>query len=136
MDHTTYNATFERADWNKQKQVYEIQFKRTTKPDYTWTVEAEILVSAIGGFSTPQDAPPSLPGLLDFKGQRFHSARWDHTADLRGKTVGMIGNGCSGAQILPSVSRDYPTSHFINFSRTPSWFFPRASTLTALYSAR
>lgn len=39
-----------------------------------------------------------MRGLEEFEGEVFHSARWDHTVDLSGKRVGVIGNGCSAAQ--------------------------------------
>lgn len=70
MQKTKYNSNFEGAVWNKQRQLYEITFSRTTDKDVKFQVEVEVLISAIGGFSTPLDAPPSLPGLLDFKGER------------------------------------------------------------------
>ena len=78
------------------------------------------------------DEPPSLKGLKDFQGERFHSARWRHDVSLANKRVGIIGNGCSAAQFLPEVAKD-PSTHILNFSRTPSWFFvrrPRPDALT------
>ena len=46
------------------------------------------LVLGTGGLSRPKD--PDIPGLGDFTGPCFHSARWDHAAALRGKTVGVM----------------------------------------------
>lgn len=56
-------------------------------------VEANIVVFATGGFGEPT-YPPGLE-LDKFKGDLFHAARWKHDVDLKGKTVGVIGNGCS-----------------------------------------
>ena len=39
-----------------------------------------------------------------FKGPLFHSARWDHSLDLKGKTVAVIGTGASGQQIVPAIA--------------------------------
>lgn len=36
---------------------------------------------------------PDIPGLERFKGELFHSASWDASAELEGKSVGLIGNG-------------------------------------------
>lgn len=57
-------------------------------------VEAEVLIYAVGPF---QDVkyPKGLGGLDRFGGEMFHSARWRHDVDLKGKRVGVIGNGCS-----------------------------------------
>lgn len=94
-DVTHFNSTFKRADWNPDTKLYRIQFADTRDPKQTFEVEAEVLISAIGGFSTPLDKPPGLNGLDRFEGERFHSARWNHSVDLKGKRVGVIGNGCS-----------------------------------------
>ena len=39
--------------------------------------------------------PSDLVGIADFKGVLWHSAQWRHDVDLKGKRVGVIGNGCS-----------------------------------------
>lgn len=36
---------------------------------------------------------PLIPGLHSFRGKLLHSAAWDKTVDLSGKTLGLIGNG-------------------------------------------
>ena len=37
-----------------------------------------------------------LPGLDRFSGTVFHSGRWNHDHDLRGKRVAVVGSGPSG----------------------------------------
>jgi cation diffusion facilitator CzcD-associated flavoprotein CzcO len=32
-----------------------------------------------------------------------HTAAWDNSIDLAGKTVGVIGNGSSAVQVIPAV---------------------------------
>jgi cation diffusion facilitator CzcD-associated flavoprotein CzcO len=39
---------------------------------------------------------PDIPGLADFQGACFHSARWDDTALLDGRRIGVIGSGSTG----------------------------------------
>ncbi|KAI8904131.1 4-hydroxyacetophenone monooxygenase [Gorgonomyces haynaldii] len=64
--------------------------------------KCQILVCCPGALSTPNDCP--LPGKDKFKGAIFHSARWNHDVDLNQKQVIVIGNGCSAAQIVPSIA--------------------------------
>jgi cation diffusion facilitator CzcD-associated flavoprotein CzcO len=54
----------------------------------------------------------------------FHSARWDHDYDLRGKRVAVIGTGASAIQIVPAIQ---PQGGALTlFQRTPPWVLPRA----------
>jgi cation diffusion facilitator CzcD-associated flavoprotein CzcO len=64
------------------------------------TVEADILVPAVGQLSRP--ALPDLPGT--FAGPAFHSADWDHDVDLTGKRVAVIGTGASAIQFVPAIA--------------------------------
>lgn len=75
-----------------------------------WTVtlasgeelSADVLVSAVGQLSRP--AVPRIPGLDEFSGPVFHSATWDHSVDLTGKRVGVIGTGASAIQFVPEIA--------------------------------
>jgi 4-hydroxyacetophenone monooxygenase len=64
--------------------------------------EAEVLVSAIGQVNRP--AIPALPGLDDFAGPLFHSARWPDALALEDARVAVIGTGASAMQIVPSIA--------------------------------
>ena len=62
---------------------------------------------------------PKLPGAESFAGTSFHSSRWDHSIDLTGKRIGVIGTGSSGIQIVSELGKHgYQVTHFI---RTPQW---------------
>lgn len=39
--------------------------------------------------------PKDIAGVENFHGELWHSARWRHDVELKGKRVGVIGNGCS-----------------------------------------
>ncbi|MEU0049319.1 NAD(P)/FAD-dependent oxidoreductase [Streptomyces sp. NPDC006309] len=93
-----------------------------------WTVEttrgtltADVVVSATGPLSDPKI--PRIPGLESFPGQVFHSARWDHDYDLRGKRVAMVGTGASAIQIVPAIQPE--VGRLTLFQRTPPWVLPR-----------
>ncbi|HET8645786.1 MAG TPA: NAD(P)/FAD-dependent oxidoreductase [Vicinamibacteria bacterium] len=82
---------------------------------------AAVLVLATGPLSAP--ALPALPGLAAFAGRVFHSARWDHDYDLRGRRVAVIGTGASAIQFVPAIQPLVARLHL--FQRTPAWVLPR-----------
>ena len=84
------------------------------------TVTANAVISAVGQLNRPQ--LPKIEGRESFAGPAFHSARWDHSVDLTGKRVGVIGTGCSAAQFSPIVAEQ--VAHLEIFQRTPNWMFP------------
>ncbi len=94
----------------------------------TWSVrtrtgeeqEFDFVVSAAGILHHPR--VPEIPGLDDFRGAAFHSARWDHSVPLDGRRVAVIGSGSTGAQITVALSPR--CSEYKLFARTPQWVFP------------
>ncbi|MEU8588358.1 NAD(P)/FAD-dependent oxidoreductase [Streptomyces sp. NPDC048664] len=93
-----------------------------------WAIEtssgpltADVVVSATGPLSDPK--VPDIPGLDGFPGQIFHSARWDHDYDLRGKRVAVVGTGASAIQIVPEIQP--LVGRLTLFQRTPPWVMPR-----------
>ena len=62
---------------------------------------AEVLISACGQLNQP--AYPAIPGIEQFQGEAFHSARWRHDLDLAGKRVAVIGTGASAIQFVPQI---------------------------------
>ncbi len=64
----------------------------------------DVLVSAVGMFGEPNW--PALTGLDSFRGTVFHSARWDHTRDLRGERVHSRRPRC----MPPNTARSAPPS--------------------------
>ena len=85
----------------------------------TWT--ADVLVSAMGGLHTPNI--PNFPGLADFSGPCFHTARWRDDVDLSGKQVVMIGTGATAVQCGPKLAEI--ADKLTVFQRTPVWVGPK-----------
>lgn len=85
------------------------------------TLTARVIASGMGGLSRP--AYPRIPGLERFQGRAFHSAEWDHSYDLRGKCVGVIGTGASAVQFVPQIALEVARLHL--FQRTPPWILPK-----------
>ncbi|TDB83907.1 NAD(P)/FAD-dependent oxidoreductase, partial [Actinomadura sp. KC216] len=67
-------------------------------------LDARVLVSACGQLDRP--VLPPIEGRASFAGPSFHSARWDHDADLRGRRVAVVGTGASAIQIVPEIARE------------------------------
>ena len=95
----------------------------------TWTltsqdgdrVVADVVVNAVGALKDPRW--PAIEGLDDFEGPLFHSARWDHGADLAGRRVGVVGTGASAIQFVPELAE--VAGHLTVLQRTPPWIVPR-----------
>lgn len=78
---------------------------------------ANVLISSVGALNRP--SVPPLPGLSDFAGPCFHTAKWDHGVSLDGKCVAMIGTGASGMQVGPTIAPD--VEKLLVFQRSPHW---------------
>lgn len=80
----------------------------------------DVVIAATGVLHQP--AWPDIEGLENFAGRCFHSARWDHTVDLSGKRVGIIGTGSTACQIVGAITDTVGEMHV--FQRTPHWLAP------------
>jgi cation diffusion facilitator CzcD-associated flavoprotein CzcO len=79
------------------------------------------VVSGIGALHIPSF--PDLPGIERFGGTTFHSAEWDHSYDLAGKRVAVIGTGASAIQFVPQIAEK--ARELVLFQRTPPWIQPK-----------
>jgi cation diffusion facilitator CzcD-associated flavoprotein CzcO len=120
--HLVLGADVIRADWDAGPARWRL---RTSRGEIT----ADVLVCASGPLSEP--SLPDVPGLADFAGEVFHSARWDHRYDLDGKRVAVVGTGASAIQIVPKIQPE--VKRLVLFQRTPAWIVPRRDRrITAL----
>lgn len=110
-----------------------------SEPDRHWRITtsvgvltADVLVSATGVFGAP--SIPDLPGIERFTGPVFHSARWDHAVDLRGKRVAVVGTGASAVQFVPAIQP--LVEQLVVFQRTPPWILPRFDRPTSRLERR
>ncbi|KAE8370649.1 hypothetical protein BDV27DRAFT_167514 [Aspergillus caelatus] len=97
-------------------------YLRDLKTGREYTHECQILFAATGQLVKPR--PCEIPGASDFGGSIFHSARWDHSVDLKGKNVVVIGNGCTAAQIVPALANSGQVKSLTQIVRTKHWIFP------------
>ncbi|CAM5436358.1 NAD(P)/FAD-dependent oxidoreductase OS=Streptomyces alboniger OX=132473 GN=CP975_14615 PE=3 SV=1 [Streptomyces alboniger] len=112
--HLRLDSEVTRMTWNTELLCWDIETSGGS-------LRADMVVSATGPLSDPRI--PEIPGLDSFPGKVFHSARWDHDADLRGKRVAMVGTGASAIQIVPAIQPE--VSRLTLFQRTPPWVLPR-----------
>jgi 4-hydroxyacetophenone monooxygenase len=112
-----------------ETQVVEARFDEKTskwhvktrdKSDREETLVADAVVSAVGQLNQPR--LPDIKGVDEFKGPAFHSARWRHDVDLKGKHVAVIGTGASAFQFVPEIAPDVADMKV--FQRTPPWLGP------------
>lgn len=62
---------------------------------------------------------PKIPGFERFEGPKMHTAGWDPSVDLAGKTVAVIGTGASSAQLVPAIAP--VADKVIVFQRSKHW---------------
>lgn len=84
-------------------------------------ITARFLINASGVLTVPN--LPDIDGVESFDGITMHTARWDHSKDLAGKRVAVIGTGASAVQVIPEIAPI--VEHLTVFQRTPIWCFPK-----------
>ena len=116
--HVRWNTEVLGAQWDDDDGTWSVAVRADDGTESTLVARA--VISAVGQLNRPH--VPDIPGQERFAGPSFHSARWDHTVDLSGKRVAMIGAGASGFQIAPAIAAD--VDHLTVFQRTAQWMFP------------
>ncbi|MGH8860310.1 MAG: flavin-containing monooxygenase [Jatrophihabitantaceae bacterium] len=114
LDKHLFDTEVTEARWDEDEQRWLVD---TTNGAFSATV----LVGAVGALAEPQ--LPDIPGIGGFAGEVFHSARWNHDVDLRGKRVALIGTGASAIQIGPELAGQ--VSRLDVYQRTAPWVLPR-----------
>ncbi|KAJ9625205.1 hypothetical protein H2204_010592 [Knufia peltigerae] len=111
------------AAWIEEKSVWRVTL-RDLDDNHVFHKEAEMLVSCVGTISIPKDC--NIPGHEKFRGDIWHSARWNHNVSLKGKRVAVVGNGCSAAQLVPYVVKE--AVQVYQFQRSPQWINERPNS--------
>jgi cation diffusion facilitator CzcD-associated flavoprotein CzcO len=109
-----------RAEWDEDASRWRV---RTDRGD---ELTCHYYVLAVGILNLLK--LPAVPGMEDFDGPSFHTARWDYEltgggpgeplTKLGDKVVGLIGTGATGIQCLPPLAE--AAKHVYVFQRTPS----------------
>ena len=104
--HTTVQSTV----WDESASRW------TVKTDRGDAMRARFVVLANGILTTPKLA--NIEGMTTFKGESFHTSRWDYNIDLADKRVGIIGTGATAVQVVPEIAK--VVKELYVFQRTPS----------------
>ncbi len=111
--HLRLGCAVEQAEWDEEAHTWRLE---TTDGSFT----AQVVIAAPGPLSEPR--LPDLPGLKEFRGTVFHTARWNHDHDLTGRKVAVVGTGASAIQTVPRIQ---PIAEQVTvFQRTPPWVVP------------
>ncbi|KAF4626164.1 hypothetical protein G7Y89_g11997 [Cudoniella acicularis] len=110
-----FNTKVKSAIWNEDAGVWRLIL--TAEDGSQFEDLCEILVNASGILNTYKY--PDIPGIDEYTGKLMHSAAWDSSYDLTGKTVAVIGGGSSAVQIIPQIQP--VVGKLIPFLRSPVW---------------
>ena len=107
-------------DWDDKASKWTVRTNRGDKIRSTFIVTANGILHKL--------KLPGVPGIESFKGETFHTSRWDYDitggdstgnlTKLADKTIGIIGTGATAVQLLPQLAR-YAKKVYV-FQRTPS----------------
>jgi cyclohexanone monooxygenase len=103
------------AEFDDEQNLWRVQV------DPGGEMTTRFLVSASGVLTVPK--LPDIDGVDSFDGVTMHTARWDHSQDLTGKRVAVIGTGASAVQVIPEIAPI--VKQLTVFQRTPIWCFPK-----------
>ncbi|MBN9110383.1 MAG: NAD(P)-binding protein [Pseudonocardia sp.] len=110
------------ASWDAASSVWRV---RVLSGGVESEIVSDVLVSSVGQLNRP--VIPALPGLDTFPGPAFHTAEWDHSVDLAGKRVGVVGTGASAMQVVPTIAEQ--AGSVVVFQRSPQWVAPNGNYL-------
>ncbi len=109
-DHCLFHTTVEATTWDEASGRWIVQTDRGDK------MRARFVILANGILTTPKLA--RIPGMEKFRGESFHTSRWNYNIDLSGKRVGIIGTGATAVQAIPEIAK--VVGQLYVFQRTPS----------------
>ncbi len=117
-EHVRFNTEVLEAAFDEASGAWRLRVRGANGAEET--VEVQAVISAVGQLNRPK--MPEIKGMETFRGPSFHSARWDHSVDLTGKRVVVIGTGASAAQFIPAIAPE--VADLTVFQRTPPWLVP------------
>ena len=113
--HIKFNTEVIKAEFDSNESLWNVFISNGS------IYKTKTLVSGLGQLNKP--TKPVFDGSDSFKGTSFHSAEWDHSCDLKGKKVGVIGTGPSAVGFIPKIANE--VKELIIFQRTPNWILPK-----------
>ena len=108
MAHVQLNSMMRECEWNEDQASWTLHIEDVLN-GHTYPVTSTYVVMAQGTLHVPQF--PNIEGVnrengeSSFQGPSFHTAEWNHSVELEGKRVGVIGSGASAIQLVPEVAK-------------------------------
>lgn len=118
--HLTLSTKVIGATWLASLGVWEVELQNV-RNGHTYKRRFRAVVSATGIFANPKW--PNIKGLDTFQGAAWHTGNWDWSHDVTDKRVALVGNGCSGCQVIPAIAPK--VKHLTHFARSKQWLFAR-----------
>ncbi|RKL41678.1 hypothetical protein BFJ72_g5570 [Fusarium proliferatum] len=115
----TFGVEVQKCQWIEEKRRWVLGI-RDCKTGNVFHHECRFLFAGSGILVTPREI--DIPGSENFKGSIFHTSQWRSDVDVSGKNVVVIGNGCTAAQIVPSIVEK--TKHLTQIVRAKHWMLP------------
>ncbi|KAJ7851638.1 hypothetical protein B0H14DRAFT_821880 [Mycena olivaceomarginata] len=139
-DKALFRTQSRSAQWDDAAKRWIVQLvenRGPTEPKKEIKITAQYLFVASGVLDAPHI--PRLPGFEQFKGQHFHTSRWNYDITggtdtdwmldkLKDKRVGILGTGATAVQAVPHLAKW--AKHLYVFQRTPSSVDVRNQRLT------
>jgi cation diffusion facilitator CzcD-associated flavoprotein CzcO len=115
LPHCRFGVEVKSATWDDAKARWTLHFGDGS------STSADVVVSGLGMFNDL--AYPEIPGLGDFVGRCFHTAKYDWSLDLAGRRVAVIGSAASAIQMVPEIVKT--AGHVDYYQRTANWVLPK-----------
>src|SRR5262249_7686173 len=125
-DHCLFHTTVTETRWDEATGYW------TVYTDRGDAMRARYVVLANGILTTPKLA--RIQGMETFRGEAFHTSRWNYNVDLTGQRVGIIGTGATAVQVIPEIAKIVKELYV--FQRTPSSIDVRDQRATTDEEAR
>ncbi|WQF76651.1 Putative flavin monooxygenase, FAD/NAD(P)-binding domain superfamily [Colletotrichum destructivum] len=115
----TFDVLVERCEWIEERARWRMTI-RHLKSGAIYFHECQFLFAGTGALVTPREI--DVPGADTFKGVISHTGRWKPEINVEGKRVVLFGNGCTAAQVVPSIL--HKTQSLTQIVRSKHWIFP------------
>jgi 4-hydroxyacetophenone monooxygenase len=117
ISHIRFSTEVTTMKWNVESQTWTTTITNSAQ---TKDEEFSAVITAVGQLNRANLAPAR--GIENFNGDWFHSAHWNHSVDLSGKRVAVIGTGASAMQFMSTLAAT--AGDVIIFQRSPQWVRP------------
>lgn len=111
-----FGTEVESLAWNESRHQWRITVVDSST-DTRSVSYARTVITAVGYLNRPKF--PDVKGRETFAGISVHSGEWDHSLDVAGKRVAVVGAGCTAAQLVDAIAPS--VEHLTLYQRQPHW---------------